>query len=98
MSNATATVTYRKTKTGEWVAYGPATHVRELRPVVIRKASGDTDVRIVDRVGRTFEADGVEMVYGYLRAEERTSSASECDNGHRRYVPSCFCCRHEIGQ
>lgn len=58
-------ISYRRTKTGEWVAYGPAAEVKP-GPVCITKANGDEKLAIVDRVGRPFTVDGAQMVYGYL--------------------------------
>lgn len=62
---ATATIAYRKTKAGQWVAYGPAAILRPGE-VVVTKRDGSTKVELVERLGRPFEVDGVEMVYGYL--------------------------------
>jgi len=61
-------VTYRKTKTGEWVAYGPASLVCPGF-VTVTKRSGEAKQELVERVGRPFTAEGVEMVYGYLAAK-----------------------------
>jgi hypothetical protein len=91
--------TYRKTKTGEWVAYGLASRIQPDYLVTIVKANGDTDYRTVERTGRPFTVGGQEMVYGYLAPRDSNPGrASECDNGHRRYVATCHCCRYQIGQ
>jgi hypothetical protein len=73
MTTATATtkVTYRKTKTGEWVAYGPASALR-VGAVTVSKRSGETKVETVARLGKPFPVDGTAMVYGYLEAPRRT--------------------------
>jgi len=65
----TSQVTYRRTKNGEWVAYGPA-HILEGAmlhnlPVTVTKRDGSTDVYTVTRVGRKFVVDGQYMAYGY---------------------------------
>lgn len=70
MTAATAVkVTYRKTKQGEWVAYGPASALR-VGAVTVSKRSGETKVETVARLGRPFQVDGTAMVYGYLATDE----------------------------
>lgn len=67
MSTATATkTTYRKTRKGEWVVCGPADTVRPGATVTVTKRSGETKSETIASVGKTFTADGVEQVYGYL--------------------------------
>lgn len=61
----TATITYRKTRQGEWVAFGPADAVK-VGAVTVTKKDGTTKTERVERVGRPFEANGRQMVYGYL--------------------------------
>jgi hypothetical protein len=87
MSNATATVTYRKTKAGQWVAFGPASVVRPGY-VTVTKKSGESKQELVESVGRTFTVNGRDMVYGYLAAKAATTSAprhsdtcDECGSG-----------------
>lgn len=62
------TATYRKTKTGEWVAYGPASVVRPGF-VTVTKRSGEAKQELVERVGRPFTTEDGPMVYGYLAAK-----------------------------
>lgn len=45
MTTATATITYRKTKAGEWVAYGPAVMRNERRPLRRRAHPGSVGER-----------------------------------------------------
>lgn len=61
----TQTASYRKTKTGEWVAYGPTSIVR-IGQVAVAQKDGEVKVETIERVGRTFQVNGVDMVYGYL--------------------------------
>jgi hypothetical protein len=71
MSTATGTkITYRKTKQGEWVAFGPARDIAPGRTIHIsKKGTRAVDTRRVEKVGKTFKVDGVECVYGYLAAD-----------------------------
>lgn len=98
----TTTATYRKTKTGQWVAFGPASLIKP-GPVVITKRSGQTKTEIVASVGRPFTVNGQAMVYGYLaetapaRRTTRRNSAvynpDRCYYGHtspHRGCPDCF--------
>lgn len=65
-------VTFRKTRNGEWVAFGPAALIigacERGEEIVITKKNGSTVTRHVFSTGNTFNVDGVEMVYGYLEA------------------------------
>lgn len=85
---APAEITYRKTKAGEWVAYGPADSIHPGAVVTVTKKSGETTTERVARTGRTFEVDGVEMVYGYLDASEprRPRNTRPASTG---WAPSC---------
>lgn len=65
-ATAPATCTYRKTKAGEWVVYGPADVVIKGTFVGVTKKSGEEKYELVTRVGHTFIVDGTEMVYGYM--------------------------------
>ncbi len=62
---ATSPVSYRKTKQGEWVAFGPAMLVH-TGDVEIAKRDGNMKTETVERVGRTFQVDGIDCAYGYL--------------------------------
>lgn len=60
---------FRKTKTGEWVAFGPTSQVRP-GTVKVRKANGTTKTVQVTRTGKPFNVDGIECCYGYLGETE----------------------------
>lgn len=72
-------ITYRRTKSDEWVAYGPAAEVR-LGLIAITRKDGAASYREVVRVGRSFEVQGVLHCYGYL-ADELPRSHSHVDAG-----------------
>lgn len=61
-----ATITFRKTKRGEWVAFGPASIVKAGETVTITKKNGSTTDKYVYSVGKEFTVNGEPMVYGYL--------------------------------
>lgn len=88
MTTATATATYRKTRQGEWVAYGPADLVKPGASVVVTKKSGEAKTEHVATVGRSFTVDGVDMVYGYLDTSRRTPAAATTARASR----SCQVC------
>lgn len=62
----TATVSYRKTRSGEWVAYGPSSVVKAMHYVSVTRRDGTASQVIIERTGRPFTVDGTEMVYGYI--------------------------------
>jgi hypothetical protein len=76
-----ATITYRKTQQGEWVAYGPAAVMRK-GAVTVTKKDGSIKTEHVGRLGKTFTVAGVPMVYGYL---EQRSSGFASQAGAREY-------------
>lgn len=87
---ATATISYRKTKAGEWVAYGPADALR-VGPVTVAKKSGETKSETVSRLGRPFSVDGRQMVYGYLAPSTpapRGGFNSDGARGRGRHCPT----------
>lgn len=59
-------ITYRKTKTGEWVAYGPLGHLQGSKTITITKANGTVEHREVTKLGAPFTVDNAYMVYAYL--------------------------------
>ena len=83
----TTPVTYRKTKTGEWVAYGPASLVLPGF-VTVTKKSGEAKQELVERVGHPFTAEGVQMVYGYLAAKA-PATARPAGNGRGGICDEC---------
>jgi len=93
MTTATATVTYRKTKAGEWVCYGPAKHLKaalsSVGGVQVTKRDGTTKTETLASVGKGFQVDGTTMAYGYLTAREASrnydgSARSRYQGGSRR--------------
>ena len=73
---------WRKTKSGDWVVFGPAAVVRP-GAVEVAKKDGATTTEIVISVGRSFDVDGVACCYGYVAARNG-DSARLCDNCGRR--------------
>lgn len=76
-------IKYRKTKAGQWVAFGPATEVVP-GPVTVIKADGSTKAETVASVGRPFDVAGKPHCYGYLAAvrpagELRATSGEHCE-------------------
>jgi hypothetical protein len=103
MTTTTATISYRKTKAGKWVAFGPveAFKVRVMTPegwdtadadeVTVTKRSGESKVERISRVGKPFSVDGRQMVYAYLVPSARPSSRSFNSDGARgrgRHCPT----------
>jgi hypothetical protein len=91
------TITYRKTKAGQWIAYGPVTAITAGAIIRVSKRSGETKLEQIASVGRPFEADGQQMVYGYLApprpaATSRTPAARDmCDEcGERAAVTTAY--------
>lgn len=69
------TATWRKTKKGEWVAFGKAADLQAALdndlPVTMVRKDGTRQVRDLDSVGKAFTVNGTQMCYGYLRPEAR---------------------------
>lgn len=87
-ATATATITYRKAKSGEWVAFGPADALR-VGPVRVSKKSGETKSETVSRLGKPFSVDGRQMVYGYLApASSSRGFNSDGARGRGRHCPT----------
>jgi hypothetical protein len=79
--------TYRKTKEGRWVVYGPATDVRAGASVTVTTKAGKTKTERIVSTGKTFTVDGRTMVYGYT---EETSGGSSTGSRNR----GCTCGLH----
>ncbi len=77
-------ITYRKTKTGHYVVYGPAASIKAGSVVTVTKKNGMTKQEHVESIGKPFTVDGVQMVYGYLTASSPhhpyRTGGRECDN------------------
>lgn len=81
------TYTYRKTKAGEWVVFGPAAALTPGTIAIVTKRDGSKKPELIERVGRSFDVDGVEMAYGYIDRTFSTPSHSHssghlCDECH----------------
>jgi hypothetical protein len=94
----TTTASYRKTRQGQWVVYGPAATI-QVGPVQVTKRDGTTRTERVVAVGRTFQVDGTDMVYGYLddarpRPTSRTTgrTRSQTDSQDHEDCLSFGCC------
>lgn len=81
----TTTTSYRKTKAGAWVVFGPASLVN-VGQVLVTKRDGTTRTETVESVGKTFKCDGIDARYGYI-ADVRASN-------RRRRIPACERCLH----
>lgn len=65
----TTAITYRKTKSGEWVAFGPAAvlpNMRSTKLIDVSRRDGGIDRWYVARIGREFQVNGVAHAYAYL--------------------------------
>lgn len=84
--------TYRKTRQGEWVGYGPATITDEINPggiINILKKDGTVKTETVSRYGKPFRANnGREMIYVYFDRENRTFARAP----RRRHIEACPVC------
>jgi hypothetical protein len=70
-----STCSYRKTRAGKWVVFGPTSLVRP-GSVIVSKRDGSTKEEIVERVGKSFDVDGIEACYGYIAPRRRASGGS----------------------
>lgn len=75
MTTSAATITYRKTRDGEWVAYGPAAAIRTNTYVEVTQKSGQTKREYIERIGRPFTAGGQQMRYGYIGEDPEAAFA-----------------------
>lgn len=80
---------YRKSKSGQWVVFGPASIVRPGE-VGVAKRDGSTKIEHIESVGKTFAVDGVECCYGYVAerveaAAPHSGSCAQCGHGHGTY-------------
>lgn len=103
-TTTTPKVTFRKTKTGEWVAFGPADFLARAAKldcaVDVTLAKGGTKSVAVERIGKPFDVDGTAMAYGYLVADRpagrRGSFGRTCsgcgETDHNRDASRCWEC------
>ncbi|GAB3251402.1 hypothetical protein [Kineosporia babensis] len=84
--------TYRTTKNGAKVVYGPASQVIAGRTVAVVKANKSVEHVAIASIGKPFAVGSVQYVYGYLTAQTSTpskprsgwSNASRNRYGNRR--------------
>jgi hypothetical protein len=77
--------TWRQTKTGEWVVFGPTSLVRPGL-VTVAKKSGETKTVSVERIGRSFDAAGIDCCYGYVTARSGRSIPARDSSGISGHV------------
>ena len=66
MSNATdIRNTYRRTRTGKWAVMGTTANIFPGARVEVHTKAGKVKHEMIIEIGRPFEIDGIEMVYGY---------------------------------
>lgn len=87
----TTTITYRKTKTGEWVAFGPVDKLTPGRTITVTLRSGQTKQETVERVGKPFAVNGRIMAYGYLRKTTARSGHTGRPAGRRACITGGNC-------
>lgn len=86
---STTTATWRKTKQGQWVAFGPVGLVQTGKTAAISTRDGKVACYTVASVGKTFQVDGVACRYGYLDRERKPASngtggiCDECQRSRR---------------
>ena len=69
------TVTYAKTKAGEWVARGPVALIIEGQ-VTVTKRDGSSKTETIVRTGKAWTQDGEQVRYGYLAPTSTTTTSS----------------------
>jgi hypothetical protein len=69
-------LTYRKTKNGKWVAFGPQSEVRKGWVKITTKA-GKVKTEFVESTGRSFDVNGVQHCYGYLAPKSHRYSEQQ---------------------
>jgi hypothetical protein len=87
---AAPVITYRKTREGEWVAFGPAVAFRPGEPVItVTKRDGTTETRRVERLGNPFTVDGKPHLYAHLAPRE-TPPGTPADSRPLPDVPAGY--------
>jgi len=74
MAIQTEECTWRKTRAGAWVVFGPADVVRAGATVMVKTKAGTIKSEAIKSVGRPFDFGGKKMVYGYPAAKARGDS------------------------
>lgn len=82
-------LSYRKTKTGEWVVFGPKAEMWDTlynKPsgsVFVSKKDGTKKTERIAKLGTPFMVDGVEHCYGYI--DHAISDRSQTRAASRMY-------------
>lgn len=80
----TIPATYRRTRQGDWVVLANADILKPGREITVWKKDGTRKTEMIEKVGKTFQIDGVDVAYGYIARGSRTSTkahsgfCSEC--------------------
>lgn len=106
---STPTFTFRKTKTGEWVGFGPATMIEAVNPgsdIIITKRDGTQKLETVAKWGKPFTANGKTMVYAYLARDNgasvrfsnraRSTECPVCGEDRDPHARTCWECGHHF--
>jgi hypothetical protein len=67
-------LSYRKTRQGAWVAFGPVADLA-LGPVTVTTKAGQAKSETVVRLGSPFDVGGVPHAYGYLAPRQAPAYA-----------------------
>lgn len=89
---STTEPTYRKTKNGTWVAFGPVTAFEQTY-VNVRKRNGDLECRRIESLGKSFTVDGVECCYAYLAYSPPDQPRGRGGCGHHEFNGVDMCTR-----
>jgi hypothetical protein len=86
---------YRKTSTGEWVVMGPKNVIYPGACVLVTKKDGTEKSETIERIGKPFMLDGLEMVYGYPSKQKNEAGGrmrDYKDDGGPRGSKACYMC------
>lgn len=70
-------VTWRKTRSGEWVVYGPADSIHPDTGILVTKKDGTEEIVSIGRIGNPFDVDGRPMRYGHRAPKTYTPDCPE---------------------
>jgi hypothetical protein len=86
---ASTTCSFRKTKSGEWVASGPTRLISAGSTCTVNLANGGTKTVAIARVGKPFTVNGIETVYGYITADSAASTPTKSKSGTGGLCDEC---------
>jgi hypothetical protein len=72
----TIPATYRKTAQGDWVVLACADVLKAGRQISVWKKDGTRKTETIERVGKTFQIDGIDVAYGYIARPARVQNHS----------------------